>query len=149
MSTIFANNLKNISGGNNVNINQLSGIDTAGSILVTGEGGSNTTNLQQGLIKAFIHHTGDSPTTNDSFNVASLTDNDTGDYTYTWTNAFGNTFPSVSGMSTEDGTIGYVTLYFDRSWTKSGANLRVQGIDQGDSYDDGAYSSVMAAGDLA
>ena len=31
MSTIFANNLKNISGGNNVNINQLSGIDTAGT----------------------------------------------------------------------------------------------------------------------
>ena len=127
----------------------LTGTSTAGSISVTGEGNSTTTNLQQGLIKAFIHHTGDSPTTNDSFNVASLTDNDTGDYTYTWTNAFGNTFPSVSGMSTEDGTIGYVTLYFDRSWTKSGANLRVQGIDQGDSYDDGAYSSVMAAGDLA
>ena len=127
----------------------LTGTSTAGSISVTGEGNSTTTNLQQGLIKAFIHHTGDSPTTNDSFNVASLTDNGNGDNTYTWTNAFGNTFPSVSGMSTEDGTIGYVTLYFDRSWTKSGANLRVQGIDQGDSYDDGAYSTVMVAGDLA
>ena len=51
MSTIFANNLKNISGGNNVNINQLSGIDTAGSITVQGEGTA-TTNLQQGLLKA-------------------------------------------------------------------------------------------------
>ena len=129
--------------------NTLTGTTSAGSIVVTGEGGSTTTNLQQGLIKAFIHHTGDSPTTNDSFNVASLTDNGNGDYTYTWTNPFGNTFPTVSGMSTEDGTIGYVTLYFDRSWTKSGANLRVQGIDQADNYDDGVYSTVMVAGDLA
>ena len=129
------------SGGTNVKI--------ANNSVTVSEGGSATTTTVQGLIKAFIHHTGDSPTTNDSFNVASLTDNGNGDNTYTWTNAFGNTFPSVSGMSTEDGTIGYVNLYFDRSWTKSGANLRVQGIDQGDSYDDGAYSTVMAAGDLA
>ena len=130
-------------------VNTLTGVSTAGSIAVTGEGNSTTTNLQQGLIKAFIHHTGDGLTINDSFNVASRTDNANGDITCTWTNAFGNVYPSVSGMSTEDGTIGYVTLYFARNWTRSGANLRVQGIDQGDSFDDGQYSSIMVAGDLA
>ena len=50
MSTIFANKIKNNQGGNNVRVNQLSGIDTAGSITVQGEG-TNTTNLQQGLHK--------------------------------------------------------------------------------------------------
>ena len=38
-------------------VNTLTGVSTAGSIAVTGEGNSTTTNLQQGLIKAFIHHT--------------------------------------------------------------------------------------------
>ena len=50
MSTIFADKFKNTSGGNNVKVNQLSGIDTAGSITVQGEGTA-TTNLQQGLTK--------------------------------------------------------------------------------------------------
>jgi len=132
-------------------LNTLTGKTSAGSIVVTGEGGSTTTNMQQGLLKGFVHHSGDhgSVTTNNSFNVASNTDNAAGDATYTWTNAFGNVYPSVSGMSTEDGTIGYVTLYFDRSYTRSAANVRVQGIDHGDSFDDGQYSSVMVAGDLA
>ena len=52
MSTIFADKFKNTSGGNNVKVNQLSGIGTAGSIAVQGEG-TNTTNLQQGLVKQF------------------------------------------------------------------------------------------------
>ena len=34
--------------------NTLTGTSTAGSIAVTGEGGSNTINLQQGLTKAWI-----------------------------------------------------------------------------------------------
>ena len=130
-------------------VDKLQGRTAAGSIVVTSEGTSVETNLQQGLIKAFIHHTGDGLTINDSFNVASRTDNGAGDITCTWTNAFGNVYPSVSGMSTEDGTIGYVTLYFARNWSRSGANLRVQGIDQGDSFDDGQYSTIMVAGDLA
>ena len=38
MSTIFADKFKNTSGGNPVQVNQLRGIDTAGSITVQGEG---------------------------------------------------------------------------------------------------------------
>ena len=79
MSTIFADKFKNTSGGNNVKVNQLSGIDTAGSITVQGEG-TNTTNLQQGLCKSWVFFDGsESPlTNNDSFNVSSLVDNGTG-----------------------------------------------------------------------
>ena len=54
MSTIFADKFKNTSGGNNVRINQLSGIDTAGSVAVQGEGTA-TTNLQQGLAKSWTN----------------------------------------------------------------------------------------------
>jgi len=88
MSTIFANNLKNISGGNNVNINQLSGIDTAGSITVQGEG-FHTTNLQQGLAKAWGQFDGEitTPVLESSFNSSSITDLGTGRFQTTIINA--------------------------------------------------------------
>ena len=90
MSTIFADKFKNTSGGNNVKVNQLSGIDTAGSITIQGEG-TNTTNLQQGLNKVWINLNGTSTiSTNDSFNVSGTTDNGTGDYTITIANDMNN-----------------------------------------------------------
>ena len=60
-------------------INTLTGVSTAGSSAVTGEGNSTTTNLQQGLAKCWIDYTSASSyTTNDSFNVSSLSDEGTG-----------------------------------------------------------------------
>tara|TARA_R100000030_G_scaffold99374_1_gene90401 strand:+ start:154 stop:399 length:246 start_codon:yes stop_codon:yes gene_type:complete len=81
--------------------------------------------------------------------MSSLTDNGAGDYTYAFTNSFNTAYYSSSAMSTEDGTIGYVTMYYDRSYTRSASNLRLQGIDNADNYDDGAYTSAVAHGDLA
>ena len=140
MSTLTASTIKT---------ETLTGETTAGSIAITAEGGSTTTNLQQGLTKAFSHHTGDDVTVNNSFNISTHTAEAAGDVTYTWTNAFGNVHSSYTGMSTEDGTIGYVSIYFDRSYTRSAANVRLQGVDNGDSFDDGAYTTMMAVGDLA
>tara|TARA_B100000609_G_scaffold192869_1_gene183520 strand:- start:1471 stop:1941 length:471 start_codon:yes stop_codon:yes gene_type:complete len=92
MSTIFADKFKNTSGGNNVKINQLSGIDTAGSITVQGEGTA-TTNLQQGLCKAWFRADGGAGTVviGDSLNKSSIVDNGTGQYTLTYTNNMGST----------------------------------------------------------
>ena len=67
--------------------NKLTGVGTAGSIVVTGEGNSTTTNLQQGLSKAWIRFSGTSMTIADSFNKSSVTDNGTGDYSPQMTNA--------------------------------------------------------------
>ena len=52
-------------------VNTLTGVSTAGSIAVTAEGNSTTTNLQQGLIKYWVNynHLGDA--VRDSFNSAS------------------------------------------------------------------------------
>jgi hypothetical protein len=96
MSTIFADKFKNTSGGNNIKVNQLSGIDTAGSILVTGEGGSTATNLQQGLSKCWVRWNGTgTPTNNDSLGVSSITDINTGIHEQTFTNAFSNTSMNI------------------------------------------------------
>ena len=106
MSTIFADKFKNTSGGNNVRINQLSGIDTAGSVAVQGEGTA-TTNLQQGLAKSWTNIDGGSgtPVVRDSFNHSGLTDNGTGDYTLALSNSMGNVNYSlqVTGSGTATG----------------------------------------------
>jgi hypothetical protein len=81
-------------------VDKFTGVTTAGSILVTGEGNSTTTNLQQGLCKFWIQFNGTSTVaTRDSFNLASLTDNATGDYTHTFTNAFSNNDYAAIGMA--------------------------------------------------
>ena len=69
-------------------IDTIQGKTTAGSINVRGEG-SNNTNLQQGLAKAWIAHEADgTPSAYDSFNNSSLTDLSTGLYKYNFTNNF-------------------------------------------------------------
>ena len=98
MSTIFANNLKNISGGNNVNINQLSGIDTAGSITVQGEGTA-TTNLQQGLLKAWAQYDQDNDTLNGSFNVGGTTDVANSEYVLSFTSPMADDNYVASAMA--------------------------------------------------
>ena len=71
--------------------NTLTGTSTAGSIAVTGEGNSTTTNLQQGLCKIWVHFTGITTTAiRDSFNVTSLTDTATGKTTVNFNNDFSN-----------------------------------------------------------
>ena len=72
-------------------VDKFTGVTTAGSIDVTGEGNSTTTNLQQGLAKVFASYGGSSQATMDSFNVASITDESTdGVISYSLTNAFSN-----------------------------------------------------------
>ena len=79
-------------------VNTLTGTSTAGSIAVTGEGNSTTTNLQQGLNKAWAFVQGSDGSFKDSFNYGSVTDNGTGDYSYTFTNNMGNGNFSVAAM---------------------------------------------------
>ena len=105
MSTIFADKFKNTSGGNPVQINQLRGIDTAGSISIQGEGTA-TTNLQQGLGKVWINFNGESTiASRDTFNVSSISDEGTGDYQINFTNNMGNGNYAPSGMSEGDGKV--------------------------------------------
>ena len=80
MGTLNVNTLKS---------ETLTGKSVASSIAVTAEGGSITTNLQQGLVKCWCYwETTD--TVRDSFNSSGLTDNGTGDATYSYTNNMAN-----------------------------------------------------------
>ena len=71
-------------------VDKFTGVTTAGSIDVVGEGNSTTTNLQQGLAKGWINFGTGSATIRDSFNHSSVTDNGIGDFSPVITNAFVN-----------------------------------------------------------
>jgi len=80
-------------------VNKLTGTSTAGSILVTGEGNSTTTNLQQGLVKVWFNYSGSGTIAyRDSFNCASLTDNATGDHTVNFTSSMTSDDYSSAGI---------------------------------------------------
>lgn len=82
--------------------NKLTGTSTAGSIVVTGEGNSTTTNLQQGLAKAWFNGS-TAPAVTNSFNISSVTDNDTGQFFFNYTNAMsdGNTGAAAQPTSVD------------------------------------------------
>jgi hypothetical protein len=88
-------------------VDTITGVTTAGSVAVTGEGNSTTTNLQQGLAKAWFAC--DDMAILDSLNSAGLTDNGTGDLTLTVTNAMNNddysTGMGAGGSATSDGSM--------------------------------------------
>jgi hypothetical protein len=63
---------------------------TTGTLTLTGEG-SATTNVTQGLAKVWVDLDGTGTISVDnSFNVASVADDGTGDYTFTFSNNFAN-----------------------------------------------------------
>jgi hypothetical protein len=82
-------------------VDTITGVTTAGSIAVTGEGNSTTTNLQQGLAKAWVHASG-AAVQDDTFNISGGTDHGTGDYSHTITNPFSNL--NYCQHSTAEGT---------------------------------------------
>jgi len=86
VSTIKVDTYLTRGGASEIAIDKLKGASSAGSMTVVGEGGTNTTNLQQGLAKAWVNYDAVSQVTHGSFNQSSLTDNGTGDFTTTYSN---------------------------------------------------------------
>ena len=128
-------------------VNTLTGVSTAGSIAVTAEGNSTTTNLQQGLVKTWIAY-GDTassgnPAIYDSFNHGSITDNGTGKTIYTFSNAMrAGTDYSILGTANQEGCGG------EHSEMAAGQyEIRVQGNDG--TLSDGSQVSTAIMGDLA
>ena len=87
-----------------LNVNTLADSNGTGNINVQSEGGSVTTNLQQGLCKQWVLLQSDGNSVTDSFNNSSVTDNNTGDYTLTRTNNMANATFCAIGSSGDNST---------------------------------------------
>ena len=103
-------------------VDKFTGVTTAGSISVTGEGNSTTTNLQQGLCKAHAHldMTG-TATLEGSFNISGVTDSGTGQFTLTISNDMANATYSFSvGFNDQSSDVGPVLKVTSESGLQTG-----------------------------
>jgi len=101
-------------------IDTVRGKTTAGSVTVQGEN-TNTTNLQQGLIKAWSTNVADGTSISDSFNVASLTDSSAGVQRNNFTNNMANAnyvalMLGVNNSDAEHQWTNKATAYWDTSF---------------------------------
>jgi len=122
-------------------VNTLTGTSTAGSIAVTGEGNSTTTNLQQGLAKAWCRASA-AAALQDSFNIASGTDSGTGNYEFTFTNNMATS--AIAGSATAVSSLARMATYHGTSTT--GYSVEIYN-DSGSKEDTGTEHQTF--GDLA
>jgi hypothetical protein len=119
------------------------------STTVPSEGGAATTNVVQGLAKAWFQFDQTGPTTQDSFNTASITDNAAGDFTGNFTNSMvtaGNYSVTATNASAApdlgrnvSSAIPTATSNYEVNTYNPGSNSRA----------DYPYNSVVVHGDLA
>ena len=100
-------------------VDTLTGVSTAGSISVTGEGNSTTTNLQQGLAKAWLNQSQNN-TINDSLNISGLTDNGVGDCTFVFAAVMANVNHSLLGVMNSGANAANIMIIHNTMATASG-----------------------------
>ena len=120
-------------------------MNATGQTEIVGEGGTTTTNLQQGLCKAWTNSSNDA-SRNDSFNIDGQTDHGTGTYSYELINHMSavNSY-AQSGISraTTDGRI------ITRDTTNDSASaIAMEGTDDGGTKTDMSHD-LFIVGDLA
>ena len=109
MSTIKVDTYLTRGGASEIAIDKLKGASSAASISVVGEGGSTTTNLQQGLTKNWCSYSFNA-SIQDSFNVSGITDEATASHTLAFTNSMSNDDYSAScgALGTSQETFGVI-----------------------------------------
>ena len=107
-------------------VDNLKGSTTGGSINVLGEGTSATTNLQQGLCKAWVH-VHDNASIDDSFNISSITDNARGDFSFNFATAMANSnYVYLSTSEVGSGNISIAQLVANTLTGRTTAAVRFQ-----------------------
>ena len=122
-------------------VDTITGVTTAGSISVTGEGNSTTTNLQQSLVKVWAKFNGSSFGELDSFNVSSFTDSGTGNYTVNINNDFSN-----ANHASIEGSGAYHTV---NDAANAAGTLNIGCFNSSHSAADESRVAVHSCGDLA
>ena len=152
MSTIKVDTYLTRGGASEIAIDKLKGASSAGSMTVVAEGGSTTTNLQQGLAKCWAKISADGASILDSFNVSSHDDDGTGDggihinnymssanYVIQLTVDHGGAGSSVNSVEVTDGTQAAGSFDYTNNYVNSGENRVAFNVDR--------YIAVL--GDLA
>ena len=129
-------------------VDTITGVTTAGSIAVTGEGNSTTTNLQQGLAKVWANWNGTGTVAiRDSFNTASITDNGTGDYTTNVSNAMANANYCYTALGGD--TSGSLSVRIENSSNRTTTTIDLISYNTSDAMLDIQDVNSLFHGDLA
>ena len=118
---------------------------SATSVTMNSEGGTATTNVQQGLTKVWANINADGAGTADTFNISSITDTNTGRRGVVFSNAMGNANYSLS-IASGSGNARILLCDNDRTTTLS--NIAVYTKGDTNSYADD-ITFFQAFGDLA
>ena len=135
-------------------VNTLTGVSTAGSIAVTGEGNSTTTNLQQGLCKGWALTDFAAAQNDDSFNVSTYTDYAAGYGQLSWNNDFNNANYAVAQACSGSGTNPNAIPGSQSNSSKGTGTIRIVAMDSSNADPranliDYAEFGTVAMGDLA
>ena len=137
-------------------VNTLTGVSTAGSIAVTGEGNSTTTNLQKGLAKAWVNfdHTaidGSTDTTGvrDSFNIGSVVDIATGRATTNLSNPMSDADHVSTGSAGDASQGAGRNLYVDDGGGNTASAIVTNIENNSSSVSDAEYVALVTHGSLA
>jgi len=130
-------------------VNTLTGTTTAGSISVTGEGNSTTTNLQQGLAKAWGVFNGTGTIAiRDSHNFSSIADTASGRITASINSDMASTNYSISAQSSLNDTVGDSRTYNTELSSRAAGSYEMATYSTSD-YEDDAFVDTSVHGDLA
>ena len=152
MSTLKVDTYLTRGGASEIAIDKIKGVTAAGSMLVVAEGGTNTTNLQQGLCKAWVNLTGITTTAaRHTFNISNLTDTASGRTTMNITSNMDYT--NYTGSYYQNGTTGETLTSFNNHYTGGFGDRATDGFGVaayvGTGYGDAQLVDVLIFGDLA
>ena len=135
-------------------VDTITGVATAGSIAVTAEGNSTTTNLQQGFAKSWADFSmASTPSADDSFNLASITDSATGKMGINATNIFASVNYVPTGYSNGTGANNFdsttqIGLKQSQNVTTSTSTYEFSCY-ASSAYTDAIHNYTLAVGDSA
>jgi len=129
-------------------VDKFTGVTTSGSIDVTGEGNSTTTNLQQGLAKCWHLHDHAGGAILDSFNVTSFTDQATGHYRTVIASDMASANYVTTGSNVQGDTEYYSMLISDGD-VNTATNCDYKIVNTSGSINDNDIINVVIHGDLA
>ncbi len=132
-------------------VDELQGITAAGDITITSEGGAATQSLQQGLAKAWIDFNGTGTIAiADSFNITSIADNNTGDYSVTIANDMANAnYVHAGNSGGGNGTSAGAVYANDQGTARTTTLFRVYTLNQSGGAVDTPTINIIVSGDLA
>jgi len=137
MSNLLVQNIKHTNNTTSMSI------DTSGQVTIRGEGSATTTNLQQGLNKAYCTFAqSSSHTIDDSFNISGLSDDGAGQTTVSYTNVFSVAKHPIAGTSNWNGVFTHDT------YTTGSNQIRGRGADS-TSLSDRGTMTMLCGGSLA